>query len=140
MLLYVGNDVIVLIVWPQSAEGQYDTKKRVTLILMKSLLSLVIILFELQVLKTRLALRKTGQYNGIVDCAVKVARNEGLRSFYRGYLPNILGVIPYAGVDLAVYEVSAHLAQHLWFYCQVVLKLLKSVIAFIHVNDSVLTL
>ena len=57
-------------------------------------------------LKTRLALRKTGQYSGIVDCAKKVYKNEGLKVFYRGYVPNILGIIPYAGIDLAVYEVS----------------------------------
>lgn len=25
--------------------------------------------------------------------------------FFRGYLPNLLGIIPYAGIDLAVYEV-----------------------------------
>jgi solute carrier family 25 phosphate transporter 23/24/25/41 len=24
--------------------------------------------------------------------------------FYRGYWPNLLGIIPYAGIDLAVYE------------------------------------
>ena len=60
----------------------------------------------LQVLKTRLAIRKTGQYKGILDCAMKVYRNEGLKCFYRGYIPNVLGIIPYAGIDLAVYEVS----------------------------------
>jgi hypothetical protein len=26
--------------------------------------------------------------------------------FYRGYVPNILGILPYAGIDLTVYEVS----------------------------------
>lgn len=57
-----------------------------------------------QVLKTRLALRKTGQYSGISDCAVKIFRQEGCVSFYRGYVPNLLGIIPYAGIDLCVYE------------------------------------
>ncbi len=59
-----------------------------------------------QVLKTRLALRSTGQYSGIWDCACKVHKTEGLRSFYRGYVPNLLGILPYAGIDLCVYEVS----------------------------------
>lgn len=27
-------------------------------------------------------------------------------AFYKGYVPNLLGIIPYAGIDLAVYEVS----------------------------------
>lgn len=61
-------------------------------------------IYPLEVLKTRLALRKTGQYSGILDAATKIYRNEGIRSFYRGYIPNLLGIIPYAGIDLAVYE------------------------------------
>lgn len=58
-----------------------------------------------QVLKTRLALRKTGQYSGIVDCAKHIFRKEGVAAFYKGYVPNMLGIIPYAGIDLAIYEV-----------------------------------
>lgn len=61
-------------------------------------------IYPLEVLKTRLALRKTGQYKSILDAAHKIYANEGLMSFYRGYIPNILGIIPYAGIDLAVYE------------------------------------
>ncbi|XP_033733359.1 calcium-binding mitochondrial carrier protein SCaMC-2-like [Pecten maximus] len=61
-------------------------------------------IYPMEVLKTRLALRKTGQFNGILDCAMKVYKNEGIRMFYRGYVPNIMGIIPYAGIDLAVYE------------------------------------
>uniref|UniRef100_A0A8C6KUX0 Solute carrier family 25 member 25a n=1 Tax=Nothobranchius furzeri TaxID=105023 RepID=A0A8C6KUX0_NOTFU len=57
-----------------------------------------------QVLKTRLALRKTGQYAGISDCAKQIFRREGLGAFYKGYVPNMLGIVPYAGIDLAVYE------------------------------------
>jgi solute carrier family 25 phosphate transporter 23/24/25/41 len=57
------------------------------------------------VLKTRLAIRKTGQYKGILDCAMKIYQKEGATVFYRGYIPNLLGIIPYAGIDLAVYEV-----------------------------------
>lgn len=62
------------------------------------------IIYPLEVLKTRLALRKTGQYSGIADAASKIYVREGLRCFYKGYIPNILGIIPYAGIDLAVYE------------------------------------
>jgi solute carrier family 25 (mitochondrial phosphate transporter), member 23/24/25/41 len=61
-------------------------------------------IYPMEVLKTRLALRKTGQYAGMLDCAKKIYLHEGLRSFYRGFVPNIMGVIPYCGIDLAVYE------------------------------------
>lgn len=57
-------------------------------------------------LKTRLTLRKTGQFSGMFDCAKAILHKEGLKAFYKGYLPNLLGIIPYAGIDLAVYEVS----------------------------------
>ncbi|XP_061713545.1 calcium-binding mitochondrial carrier protein SCaMC-2 isoform X1 [Cydia pomonella] len=62
------------------------------------------VIYPLEVLKTRLALRKTGQYSGIMDAARKIYAREGLRCFYKGYIPNILGIVPYAGIDLAVYE------------------------------------
>lgn len=58
-----------------------------------------------KVLKTRLTLRKTGQYSGMFDCAKKVLHKEGVKAFYKGYIPNLVGIIPYAGIDLAVYEV-----------------------------------
>lgn len=72
------------------------------------------VIYPLEVLKTRLALRKTGQYKGIVDAAKKIYKKEGLRSFYRGYIPNLLGIIPYAGIDLAVYETlkNSYLRKH----------------------------
>ena len=62
---------------------------------------------ELQVLKTKLVIRQTGQYKGALDCAQRLWRKEQLKGFYRGFVPNILGIMPYAGIDLAVYEVSS---------------------------------
>ncbi|XP_060755146.1 mitochondrial adenyl nucleotide antiporter SLC25A23 isoform X2 [Neoarius graeffei] len=62
------------------------------------------IIYPMEVLKTRLTLRKTGQYSGVLDCAQRIVQKEGMRAFYKGYIPNILGIIPYAGIDLAVYE------------------------------------
>ncbi|CAM5134936.1 unnamed protein product [Eretmochelys imbricata] len=61
-------------------------------------------IYPMEVLKTRLAVGKTGQYSGMFDCARKILKREGLTAFYKGYVPNILGIIPYAGIDLAVYE------------------------------------
>uniref|UniRef100_A0A3P9KRE2 EF-hand domain-containing protein n=1 Tax=Oryzias latipes TaxID=8090 RepID=A0A3P9KRE2_ORYLA len=61
-------------------------------------------IYPMEVLKTRLALRKSGQYSGISDCAKQIFGREGLGAFYKGYIPNMLGIIPYAGIDLAVYE------------------------------------
>lgn len=62
-------------------------------------------------LKTRLTLRKTGQYSSVADCAKQILAKEGALAFYKGYLPNLLGIIPYAGIDLAVYEVCVCLYE-----------------------------
>ncbi|CAL2044791.1 unnamed protein product [Caenorhabditis brenneri] len=62
-------------------------------------------IYPMEVMKTRLALRKTGQMDrGIIHFAQKMYAKEGIRCFYKGYLPNLIGIIPYAGIDLAIYE------------------------------------
>ncbi|XP_056453668.1 mitochondrial adenyl nucleotide antiporter SLC25A24-like [Gadus chalcogrammus] len=61
-------------------------------------------LYPMELMKTRLTLRKTGQFSGMFDCAKTILHKEGVKAFYKGYLPNLLGIIPYAGIDLAVYE------------------------------------
>uniref|UniRef100_H2ZCF9 EF-hand domain-containing protein n=1 Tax=Ciona savignyi TaxID=51511 RepID=H2ZCF9_CIOSA len=63
-------------------------------------------IYPMEVIKTRLALRRTGQYSGIFDCAYKLLVNEGPKAFFKGYVPNCIGIIPYAGIDLCIYEVS----------------------------------
>lgn len=42
-----------------------------------------------------------------MDAAKKIYSREGGAVFFRGYIPNLLGIIPYAGIDLAVYEVRS---------------------------------
>ncbi|XP_032906193.1 calcium-binding mitochondrial carrier protein SCaMC-2-A-like [Amblyraja radiata] len=64
------------------------------------------IVYPMEVLKTRLALGYTGQYKGINDCMRIIIKIEGLTALYRGYFPNLLGIIPYAGIELTVYESS----------------------------------
>ncbi|XP_017272561.1 calcium-binding mitochondrial carrier protein SCaMC-3 isoform X2 [Kryptolebias marmoratus] len=60
--------------------------------------------YPMEVLKTRLTLRKTGQYSGMAGCAKQILQREGITAFYKGYVPNMLSIVPYAGIDLAVYE------------------------------------
>ncbi|VDK42452.1 unnamed protein product [Anisakis simplex] len=63
------------------------------------------LIYPMEVLKTRLALRRTGQLDkGLLHFAHKMYQKEGLKCFYKGYVPNMLGIIPYAGIDLAIYE------------------------------------
>ncbi|XP_069863485.1 mitochondrial adenyl nucleotide antiporter SLC25A24-like isoform X4 [Dipodomys merriami] len=57
-----------------------------------------------QVVKTRLTVGKTGEYSGVIDCCMKLFRKEGFQTFFKGYVPNMLGIVPYTSLDLAVYE------------------------------------
>lgn len=43
-------------------------------------------------------------YKGIVDCAVRVAREEGIRTLYRGLPPRLVSVVPMIGIQFGVYE------------------------------------
>jgi Mitochondrial carrier protein len=43
-------------------------------------------------------------YKGIVDCAVRVFREEGLATFYRGLPPRLVSVVPMIGIQFGVYE------------------------------------
>uniref|UniRef100_A0A668AQ12 Solute carrier family 25 member 24, like n=1 Tax=Myripristis murdjan TaxID=586833 RepID=A0A668AQ12_9TELE len=60
--------------------------------------------YPLEVLKVRLNLQQAGSYNGVMECARSIYRNESLASFYRGFKPSILCMIPYAGVECAVHQ------------------------------------
>ena len=79
-----------------------------------------IIIYPLEVIQTRLAApaslvshphssghnghSHSAGYRGIVDCALKIYKQEGPRAFGRGLLPTVLGILPYAGVDIATFE------------------------------------
>eukprot|EP00108_Taenia_solium_P009756 TsM_000031200 transcript=TsM_000031200 gene=TsM_000031200 len=62
------------------------------------------VVYPVEVLKTRMCLRKTGQYSSVADCAAQIYRELGIRGFFRGYGVNLVGIIPYAGIELATYE------------------------------------
>ena len=65
-------------------------------------------IYPLEVMKTRLILRKSHQSSK--SCIKEILKGTNgsfsviVRAFYRGYIPNILGIVPYAGIDLAIYE------------------------------------
>lgn len=60
-------------------------------------------IYPLEITKTRLALAPKGYYNGIVDCIYKIAKNEGFFQLYKGLGASLLGIVPYAAIDLAIY-------------------------------------
>jgi len=65
-------------------------------------------IYPLEITKTRLALAQTGELNGIASTMRMIWRNEGISGIYRGCGASVLGIIPYAGTDLMVYNTLRH--------------------------------
>ena len=60
-------------------------------------------IYPLEVIQTRLA-ATAGAYRGIGHCVTAIWRTEGARAFGRGLTPTLAGILPYAGVDIAAFE------------------------------------
>lgn len=61
-------------------------------------------IFPFEVVKTRLALADNKIYSGIFDCMRKIVKFEGTLSLYKGLAPSLLGILPYASTDLALFH------------------------------------
>ena len=72
----------------------------------------VCIMIPMDTIKTRLVTQassaavKAGAvpYKGIIDCAIRVTREEGIKTFYRGLPPRLVSVVPMIGIQFTVYE------------------------------------
>lgn len=65
------------------------------------------IVYPIDLVKTRMQNQRStvvGQlmYTNSIDCAKKILRNEGLRGFYRGLIPQLVGVAPEKAIKLTV--------------------------------------
>ncbi|XP_039124812.1 calcium-dependent mitochondrial ATP-magnesium/phosphate carrier protein 3-like [Dioscorea cayenensis subsp. rotundata] len=63
-------------------------------------------IYPMDLVKTRLQTytSESGQVPSIGKLSKDIWIQEGPRAFYRGLIPSLLGIIPYAGIDLAAYE------------------------------------
>jgi solute carrier family 25 phosphate transporter 23/24/25/41 len=59
-------------------------------------------IYPLEVVKTRLAIAGPGEVSGMVDCVRRTFARGGYPAFYAGVFPSIVGIIPYAAIDLSL--------------------------------------
>lgn len=78
----------------------------------------VCIMMPMDTIKTRLvtqssaAVMNSVPYKGIVDCAVRIAKEEGIKTFYSGLTPRLVSVVPMIGIQFGVYEAMKNLMLH----------------------------
>jgi len=62
-------------------------------------------IYPLELVRSRLAVSRPDTYKGMKEVIEKTYQSNGIRGFYRGLVPSLIGIMPYAAVDLAVYDV-----------------------------------
>lgn len=60
--------------------------------------------YPLDLARARMAVTQKEKYASLAQVFRKTFRDEGVRGMYRGYVPTVLGVIPYAGASFFTYE------------------------------------
>jgi len=63
------------------------------------------LLYPLDTVRTRLAVSSKGTYSGIFSTLQRIWAEEGFLALYRGIVPNMVGILPYAGVDIMMFEI-----------------------------------
>ncbi len=68
----------------------------------------VTIMIPMDTIKTRLVTQLNypdlKPYKGIIDAANRIAKEEGVKTFYRGLPPRLVSVVPMIGIQFGVYE------------------------------------
>ncbi|KAI5078348.1 hypothetical protein GOP47_0006019 [Adiantum capillus-veneris] len=70
-------------------------------------------IYPMDLVKTRLQTYACidGKAPPLMKLSKDIWQQEGPRAFYRGLLPSLLGMIPYAGIDLAAYETLKNMSR-----------------------------
>ncbi|XP_003974124.1 mitochondrial coenzyme A transporter SLC25A42 [Takifugu rubripes] len=64
----------------------------------------VMLTYPLDMVRARMAVTAREMYSNIMHVFVRIFQEEGVKTLYRGFMPTILGVIPYAGITFFTYE------------------------------------
>ena len=64
--------------------------------------------YPLDLARARMAVTDRHVYKSLSQVFMRMWREEHPRAFYKGFVPTMLGVIPYAGVSFCTYETLKH--------------------------------
>ncbi|XP_008677345.1 calcium-dependent mitochondrial ATP-magnesium/phosphate carrier protein 2 isoform X1 [Zea mays] len=69
------------------------------------------VIYPMDLVKTRLQTYEGGRIPSLGALSRDIWTHEGPRAFYRGLVPSLLGMVPYAGIDLTVYETLKEMSR-----------------------------
>eukprot|EP01122_Echinamoeba_exundans_P013253 TRINITY_DN5752_c0_g1_i1.p1 TRINITY_DN5752_c0_g1~~TRINITY_DN5752_c0_g1_i1.p1 ORF type:complete len:325 (-),score=37.90 TRINITY_DN5752_c0_g1_i1:111-1085(-) len=69
------------------------------------------LVYPFSLVKTRLQVQEKGLYNGTSDAFVKIAKAEGIRGFYKGFVTVAVGIVPAQGAYITGYELVKSLVE-----------------------------
>ena len=61
-------------------------------------------IYPLEVAKTKMMIAKPGEYRSIPHCLQQTWQKGGHRALYSGMNASLMGIFPYAGIDLAIFS------------------------------------
>ena len=68
--------------------------------------------YPLEVIKTRLSIAAPGEMRGMAGCTRQILAQGGYRALYAGVGPSVLGIMPYAAIDLTINSMLKDLAAN----------------------------
>eukprot|EP01134_Creolimax_fragrantissima_P006218 CFRG6218T1 len=74
-----------------------------------------ILIYPVDIIKARFITAPAGTYSTITDVCTTAVRKDGFRSLFRGLGVSLLGVAPYAGTELMMYETLKGMAAEKGF-------------------------
>ena len=60
--------------------------------------------YPLDLVRARMAVAGKSKYKSLRQAFITIYKEEGLLTFYNGFIPTILGIMPYAGTSFFIYE------------------------------------
>lgn len=60
------------------------------------------LIYPLEIARTCMSVSAAGTYSSIWHCTTSIMKTGGLRALYAGWSVSTLGIVPYAGLDLAM--------------------------------------
>lgn len=103
-ILFFANDLLKGMLLSRAPEGEktLDLSQKFLCGASAGIISMSLV-YPMYVVQNRMMVADHGMYKSIADCILQTYRREGAKAFMQGYVPSLIRIIPYKGIDLTGY-------------------------------------